>query len=80
MTKQEYLMRLEQAYTSGRIDGAAYDAGVMNADIFCDDDEEDNRYGLPSTYAEIEYDDLDTPEAADGCRFDDMNFRRYMER
>ena len=74
-------MRLEQAYTSGRIDGAAYDAGVINADIFCDDDEEQgDRYGLPSTYAEVEYSDLDTQEAYEGCRFDDRNFMRYMER
>ena len=80
MTKQEYMMRLEQAYTSGRIDGAAYDAGVINADIFCDDDEEDNRCGLPSTYAEIEYSDMDSKEAYEGCRFDDMNFMRYTER
>ena len=35
---------------------------------------------LPRTYAEIEYDDLDTPEAMSGCHFDDMNYLRYRER
>ena len=29
---------------------------------------------------EIEYDDLDTPEAMAGCHFDDMNYLRYRER
>lgn len=35
---------------------------------------------IPSTYAEIEYDDFDDPEAIAGARFDDMNFLRYFER
>ena len=35
---------------------------------------------LPRTYAEIEYNDLDTPEAMSGCHFDDMNYLRYRER
>ena len=35
---------------------------------------------LPRTYAEIEYDDFDNPEAAAGCYFDDMNYLRYRER
>lgn len=35
---------------------------------------------LPRTYAEIEYEDLDTPEALEGCHFDDMNYLRYRER
>ena len=35
---------------------------------------------LPSTYAEVEYDDFDNPEAVDGARFDDMNYLRYTER
>lgn len=35
---------------------------------------------LPSTYAEIEYSDMETPEAIDGARFDDMNYQHYMER
>ena len=35
---------------------------------------------IPSTYAEIEYEDFDSPEAVAGARFDDMNFLRYFER
>lgn len=35
---------------------------------------------IPSTYAEVEYDDFDDPEAIAGARFDDMNFLRYFER
>jgi len=35
---------------------------------------------LPECYAEISYEDLDSPEAVDGCRFDDMNYLRYTER
>lgn len=37
-------------------------------------------HNLPSTYAEIEYDDFDNPEAIDGARWDDMNYLHYMER
>lgn len=36
--------------------------------------------GLPAGYAEIEYDDFDDPEAIDGARWDDMNYRHYTER
>ena len=35
---------------------------------------------LPRTYAEVEYEDFDNPEAAAGCYFDDMNYLRYRER
>ena len=35
---------------------------------------------IPRTYAEIEYDDFDSEEAAMGARFDNMNFLRYFER
>ena len=38
------------------------------------------REQIPRTYAEIEYDDFDSPEAIMGARFDDMNFLRYFER
>ncbi len=75
------MKRLEEAYAEGRISEEAYDAGIMNADIFCDDDDDDDYYcNLPDTYAEIEYDDMDAPEAILGARFDDMNYLRYMER
>ena len=82
MTRSEYLKRALNALTECRITDEAYDAMLMNADIFCDDDDEDcDMYSqIPDTYAEIEYDDLDSPEAIAGMRFDDLNFSRYMER
>ena len=78
MSRTEYMKRLEDAYHSGRISAEAYDAGVMNADVFCDD--EDEFENLPAAYAEIEYSDIDNPEAILGARFDDLNLMRYMER
>ena len=78
MKRSEYLQRAFEAYNEGRIDGEVYDSMVMNADVFCDEDEDEG--GLPSTYAEIEYDDFDNPEAIAGARFDDMNYLRYTER
>lgn len=82
MNRQEYMKRLEEAYSAGRISEEAYDAGIMNADIFCDDDEDDCLYltQIPETYAEIEYEDMDSPEAILGARFDDLNYMRYLER
>ena len=38
----------------------------------------DSRF--PSSYAEIEYSDFDSPDAVSGARFDDMNFFHYFER
>lgn len=35
---------------------------------------------LPEGYAEIDYPSMETPEAIDGARFDDMNYQHYMER
>lgn len=78
MKRDEYFRKAFDLYNSGKIDGAVYDAMVMNADEFCEDSDE--ACNLPSTYAEIEYADFDSPEARDGARFDDMNFLRYMER
>ena len=78
MTKSEYLRKAQEAYEDERISAEAYNTMVENVDIFYD--EEDNDSFLPRTYAEIEYDDLDTPEAMEGCRFDDMNYLRYRER
>ena len=37
-------------------------------------------YGAKTFNKDIEYDDLDTPEAMVGCHFDDMNYLRYRER
>lgn len=79
MTKTEYLRKAQDAYDNERISAEAYDIMADNADIFCDEDDEDHGF-LPRIYAEIEYDDLDTLEAAEGCRFDDMNYLRYRER
>lgn len=78
MKRDEYFRVASELYDSGKIDGEVYDAMVMNADEFCEDSDED--CNLPSTYAEIEYDDFDSPEVIDGARFDDMNYLRYMER
>ena len=38
------------------------------------------RTGIPETYAEIEYPDMDSADAIDGARWDDRNYRHYMER
>lgn len=35
---------------------------------------------FPQGYAEIEYPDMETAEAYDGARFDDMNYLRHFER
>ena len=83
MKRNEYFKRALELYDSGQGSGEVYDAMIMNADCFCDEDDEEDEedgYGLPRTYAEIEYDDFDNPEAIAGARFDDMNFTRYMER
>lgn len=40
MTKREYLMNLVAAYNAGKISAAAYDAALLEADSFCDDEEE----------------------------------------
>lgn len=78
MKRSEYLKRAFEAYNEGRVSGEVYDSMVMNADVFCDEDEYEGN--LPSTYAEVEYSDFDSPEAIDGARFDDMNYLRYTER
>lgn len=82
MKRSEYMKRALTALDEGRITEQTYDAMLLNAEFFCDEDEEDDwRAGnLPETYAEIEYDDFDDPEAILGARFDDMNYTRYMER
>ena len=61
MTKNEYLRKAQKAYDNGTISAEAYDTMVENVDVFCNEDDED--YGfLPRTYAEIEYDDMDTAD------------------
>lgn len=78
MTRRNYLDSLKEAYEAGRISAEAYDIGIANTEIFSFDEEES--YGLPEHYAEIEYSDFDSVEAIDGARFDDINLIRYMER
>lgn len=81
MNRCEYLKRAFDLHNSGKIDANTYDAMVMNADAFCDDEDYDER--LPRTYAEIEYtsEQLESdPIAIMGARWDDMNYRHYMER
>lgn len=85
MKRSEYMERANNAYDEGKIDADTYDAMIINADIFCDDDDDDNGWDdrLPRTYAEIEYDEEDfenNPEAIYGARWDDMNYNFYMER
>lgn len=80
MKRSEYFKRAADLYGSGQVSGEVYDAMIMNADIFCDEEEDAYQGGLPPWYAEVEYQDFDSPEAIDGARFDDMNYLRYMER
>lgn len=80
MKRSDYMKKAFDAYNSGRVSAEAYDAMLMNADIFCEDDEGCEEGGLPETYAEIEYDDFENAEAIEGARWDDMNYLRYMER
>lgn len=80
MNRNEYMKRLLDSYNSGKISVEAYDVAIENADIFCDDEEEEEYFNIPRTYAEIEYDDFDNPEAILGARFDDMNYLHYRER
>lgn len=40
MVKSEYLKQLFKLYNSGEISKEVYDAGVINADIFCEEESE----------------------------------------
>ena len=40
MKRSEYVRRAFEAYNAGKIDADTYDAMIMNADVFCDEDEE----------------------------------------
>lgn len=62
---------------SGCSDEQAMDKAYDLCDALDDMIRESN---LPSTYAEIDYEDFDNPEAIDGARWDDMNYMHYMER
>lgn len=43
MHKGEYLQRMFCVYNEGRISAEVYDSMVMNADVFCDEDDKDDR-------------------------------------
>ncbi len=70
------LMMLDERYEKGLVDDATYNLvnDIVQLTGVADDS------NLPRTYAEIEYADVDSIEAHDGMRFDDMNYLRYMER
>lgn len=79
MTRSECISSARKLFLEDRITEEAYNAIIDNVDAFCDEDDYwDDR--LPASYAEIEYDDMESEEAVIGCRFDDMNYLRYMER
>lgn len=79
MKRSEYRGKAFELWSSDKISGEVYDAMIMNEDAFCEDDEDgDERF--PESYCEIEYADMESEEAYNGCRFDDMNYLRYRER
>lgn len=81
MKKSEYLQKAFYLLNDGKISEEAYDAMIMNSEVFCEEDDEE--YALPYSYAELEYSSerlFSDPEAIDGARWDDMNYRHYMER
>lgn len=85
------MTKLDKLAENGSLDLLA---AYIKAERHCSDDEAyDHAYALydrldnmvqesnlPSTYAEIDYDDFEDPEAIDGARWDDMNYLHYMER
>lgn len=79
MTRTDYFNNAQELFSNGKITEDVFWAMIENADAFVDDEDE-YEYQIPSTYAEIEYDDFDDPEAIMGARFDDMNYLRYFER
>lgn len=81
MKKSEYLQRAFELLNDDKISEEVYDAMIMNSEVFCEEDEEECE--LPHTYTELEYSSerlFSDPEAIDGARWDDMNYRHYMER
>ena len=42
MKRSVYLANVQKAYDEGRLESEAYDAALMNADCFCDEDENDS--------------------------------------
>lgn len=70
MTMREYMKRAQDAY----------DAMIINAELFVDEEDHYDDPRFPHGYAEIEYDNFDDEVAVMGARFDDLNYLRYFER
>lgn len=66
MTKKYLVAALESYADDEEVDLAALEERM------------DERF--PQGYAEIEYPDMETAEAAEGARFDDWNYLRHFER
>ena len=80
MKLSKFLDRVTEAYNSDEISEEVYDAVIKASEMFGDEDDDDR---LPSTYAEVEYtsEQLESdPLAIEGARWDDINYRHYMER
>ena len=80
MTRNEYFKRALELLNSDNITVEVYDAMLMNADCFVDEEDVGIDPRFPKGYAEIEYSDFENAEAVSGARFDDMNYQRYIER
>lgn len=79
MTPNEYFSILGKLCDDGVISENTFNEMMNCSEAFSDEyDEWDSRF--PHSYAEVEYDDLETEEAAIGMAFDDMNYLRYYER
>ena len=42
MKRSTYLENLTKAYNEGKISAEAYDAGLMNIDVFCDSEDDED--------------------------------------
>lgn len=79
-TAREVLEDLHNGtYDNERIEDGAYEilSGVVDA---LEKANAEHSSGLPSGYAEVEYDNFENAEAIDGAKFDDLNYLRYTER
>ena len=76
MTRSEYVDIILSLHENGRISESTMDEMIGCSSAFMG--ERDERF--PASYAEIEYDDMESEEAVMGCHFDDMNYLRYYER
>lgn len=79
MTQIDLTNKAFVLYQTGVISYETYAEIAENADALCESEDCDS-FGLPDSYAEVEYSDFDNAEAIDGAQFDDMNYLRYTER